>query len=253
MTERGQSLAGGAVIVTGASSGIGRAAAVAASRAGARVTCCGRNAARLAETLALLAGEGHGIWQFDAADTESAADAVTQIAGVMGPISGLVHCAGISSHQLLRDLDFNRANEMLRVNCLAFMSMAKAVCRRGRYAPGMSVVAVSSLASLSPDPGLSAYAASKAALDAAVSALAREYAPRGIRFNSICPSFVNTPMLDAQKKALGEDAFAERVAKSMPLGLIEPADVAEAAIFLLSDASKRITGVHLAMDSGGRH
>ncbi len=241
------------VVITGASSGIGRAIARKASEAGARVACCGRNREKLEATAATLSGEGHEIYLFDSSDMTGIEARVAEIAKNMGPISGLVHSAGASMVQLLRDTNFDRVSEMLRINYLAFLALAKGACRKGRYAAsGMSVVGISSLAGVSPDPGLAAYAASKAALNASITALAKEYAPRGIRFNAICPSYVNTPMNGDMKAAIGEETFNGRVAKNMPLGMIEPEDVANAALFLLSDASKRITGVHLVMDSGGR-
>lgn len=252
MQNQGYSLQDRAILVTGASSGIGRAIAVKASRAGARVACCGRNREKLEAVAASLSGEGHGIYLFNSNDMAGIEAQVAEIAKDMGPISGLVHSAGASMVQLLRDTNFDRVNEMLRINYLAFLALAKGACRKGRYAAsGMSVVGISSLAGVSPDPGLAAYAASKAALNASITALAREYAPRGIRFNAICPSYVNTPMNDGLKAAIGEEAFSERVVKNMPLGMIEPEDVADTALFLLSDASKKITGVHLIMDSGG--
>ena len=241
------------LVVTGASSGIGKAIAIKAAETGARVACCGRNKEKLEAAKALLSGEGHGIYLFDSHDMAGIEAQVAEIAKEMGPISGLVHGAGASTVQLLRDTNFERVNEMMRINYLAFLALAKGACRKGRYAAtGMSVVGISSLAGVSPDPGLAAYAASKAALNASITALAKEYAPRGIRFNAICPSYVNTPMNDGLKAAIGEEAFNERVAKNMPLGMIEPEDVADAALFLLSDASKKITGTHMVIDSGGR-
>lgn len=241
------------VAVTGASSGIGRAIALSVAGAGASVACCGRNREKLEAVKALLPGKGHAVFLFDSGDLAGVEARAGQIAKELGPISGLVHSAGASAVQLLRDTDFGRVGEMLQINCLAFLALVKGACRRGRYAPsGMSVVGISSLAALSPDPGLAAYAASKAAMNAAITALAKEYAPRGIRFNAICPSYVNTPMNDGLKAAIGGEAFAGRVAKNMPLGMIEPEDVADAALFLLSDESKRITGIHMVIDSGGR-
>jgi len=242
---------GKVIAVTGASSGIGRAIALSAAQAGANVALCGRDAKKLSAVTKQLRGQGSRCFTFDSEDPGSIAECAAGINESMGPVSGFVHSAGVSSIQLLRDLNFAKASEMLQINYLAFLAFAKEFCRRGRYEPGFSVVAISSLAGVSPDPGLAAYAGSKAALNAAVSALAKEYAPRGIRFNTICPGFVDTPMNDKLKAAIGDEAFRERVKKSMPLGMIEPDDVAESALFLLSEASRRITGVRLVMDSGG--
>lgn len=252
MQNPNDSLRGRIIAVTGASGGIGKAIAVKAAEAGARVACCGRNREKLEAVKSLLSGDGHGICLFDSGDLPGVEACAAEIAREMGALSGVVHSAGASVVQLLRDVNYEKTEDLLRINYLSFLALAKGACRKGRCAAsGMSVVAVSSLAGLSPDPGLAAYAASKAALNAAVSALAREYAPRGIRFNAICPSYVDTPMNDGLKAAIGEAAFNERVAKNMPLGMIDPEDVASAALFLLSDASRKITGIHLAMNSGG--
>lgn len=240
------------IAVTGASSGIGQATAIALSKAGAKVACCGRNAEKLERVRSSLSGSGHASYVFDSNELSTIEDTVALIVKEMGRLSGLVHAAGVSSVQLLRDIDFHSVEEMFRINYLAFMAFAQAVCRKTNHTAGQtSIVGISSLAALSPDPGLSAYASSKAALNASIAALGREYASRGIRFNAVCPSYVNTPMNQGMKANIGEDAFNERIKKSMPLGMIEPEDIAASVIFLLSDTSRRITGTALTIDSGG--
>jgi NAD(P)-dependent dehydrogenase (short-subunit alcohol dehydrogenase family) len=243
-------LADRVILVTGASSGIGRAVALKLAGSGARVACCGRNFGKLEAVRGDLPGDGHAVYLFNDEDLPGVEAMTASIAADMGPLGGLVHSAGVSVMQLLRDARYDVIDEMLRINFTVFLALAKGACRKGRYLPSrMSVVGISSMAGVSPDPGLCAYSASKAALNASIIALAKEYAPRGVRFNAICPSFVNTPMTDRTKTLLGA-AFEEKVEKRMPLGMIEPEDVADSALFLLSDASSKITGALLEITGG---
>jgi NAD(P)-dependent dehydrogenase (short-subunit alcohol dehydrogenase family) len=251
MPDRGL-LSDRVIAVTGASSGIGRAIALRAADAGAKVACCGRNSEKLEILRASLAGEGHGVFLFNSEDLLGVEAMAASVAKKMGPISGLAHSAGISSIRLLRDTDYKAAQDMFQINYMVFLALVKGACRRGRYIPSqMSVVAVSSIAGVAPDPGLSVYSASKAALNASIKALSKEYAQRGVRFNAICPSFVNTPMTDGFRSFLGEASFKEKIEKNMPLGMIEPEDVANAALFFMSETSRRITGSLLEITSGG--
>jgi NAD(P)-dependent dehydrogenase (short-subunit alcohol dehydrogenase family) len=239
------------VIVTGASSGIGRAIAFRLACAGARVACCGRNKEKLEKTRAELPGADHVSYLFDDNDPAGVEAMAARAAKEMGALGGVVHSAGMPSVQLLRDLNYDLAQAVMRINCLAFMALAKGACRKGRYVQSkMSVVGISSLAAMAPDQGQSSYAASKAALGAVIASLAKEYAPRGIRFNAICPSYVDTPMNNALKTAIGEEAFAERIKNRMPLGMIEPDDVADTALFLLSEKSRKITGASIVINGG---
>ncbi|MDR3255878.1 MAG: SDR family oxidoreductase [Synergistaceae bacterium] len=244
-------LEGRVVAVTGASSGIGRAIAIQSASEGARVACCGRNAEKLEAVRSELPGDGHAVYIFDSEDLPGVESMAAAIAKGMGPLGGFVHSAGVSVTQLLRDTSYDVMEDLLRINFTVFLAFARGACRRGRYVQSaMSVVGISSMAALSADSGMSIYAASKAALNASIKSLAKEYASRGVRFNGICPNPVNTPMTDKARFLMGDSAFAEFIEKSMPLGLIEPEDVADSAIFLLSDKSRRITGSLLEITSG---
>ena len=138
----------------------------------------------------------------------------------------------------------------MRLNWLSFMAISKIICRKGRYAPKLSVVAVSSTSALRGQAGMSFYSASKGAVISAIPALAAEYASRGIRFNTVCPCHVNTPMHHAVRQNLGEEWYKSEVESKLKLGLLEPEDVAYSVIFLLSEASRRVTGTTLIVDGG---
>ena len=181
-------LEGHFILVTGASSGIGRCVAIRAAQRGAKLILTGRDEARLAETASQLDGRGHRWIPLDLSRRKDLEPAIAEALGGTAPLSGFVHSAGVAPMVLLRDLSPEAAEEMMRVNWLSFMALAKAICRRGHYAPGMSVVAVASISATAGQTGLSAYCATKGALIAAVRSLAAEYAPRGIRFNCVSPA-----------------------------------------------------------------
>ena len=114
----------------------------------------------------------------------------------------------------------------------------------------MSVIVIASMSALRGQTGLSFYAGSKGAVLASVPALAAEYAPRGIRFNAVSPCPVNTPMQQKAIDKIGEEWYRREVEEKVRLGPLEPEDVADAVVFLLSQASKRITGINMVIDSG---
>ena len=244
------SLSGHTILITGASSGIGRAVALQVSRMSGRVAALGRSSEKLDETLGLLEGEGHSAHSVDLTDIDSLDTRMADICKEIGPLHGLVHSAGVAEITLLRDVNFRTVEDMLRLNWLAFFAICKYACRRGRYGEGMSVVAIASMSALRGQAGLSFYAGSKGALLASVPALAAEYASRGVRFNAVSPCPVNTPMQQGAINKIGEEWYRKEVEEKVRLGPLEPEDVADAVVFLLSKASKRITGINLVVDSG---
>lgn len=244
------SLCGRTILVTGGSSGIGRAVAVGAARMGARIAVLGRTPDKVQETLSLLEGTGHVGHVSDLTKLDGIEGDVQAVLDRSGPFGGLVHSAGASDVTLLRDIDMKKAEQQMRLNWLSFMALSQAICRRGRYAPGLSVVALASISALTGQVGLSAYAGTKGALIASVRSLASEYAPRGIRFNCISPCPVDTPMQRETRSRLGEEWYRKEVLEKARLGPLAPEDVADPVLFLLSDASRRITGTNMIVDGG---
>lgn len=241
-------LTGRRILVTGASSGIGRACAVTAASLGARTVLVARDQGRLEETLGMLAGQGHLIVPCDLGKLDEIAS-VFDIACKEGDkLNGLVHAAGIGPATPIQVVTPRVMNEVMTINFFSFMEMVRLFTRK-RFSNGGSIVAISSVSGVVGWQGVSLYGASKGAIDSAVRALAIELAPRGFRVNSIVPSNIQTPMFDAII-AVGGETARDQIAAKQPLGLGEPEDVANAAAFLLSQASRFITGTQLVVDGG---
>ena len=238
--------------ITGATSGIGEAIAHELAKNGARVLALGRNEEKLKNLLANLEGKNHSYRLFDSNKLETCEEAIKSGVEQMGKLSGFVHSAGIVYNMLLRDLDFDKLHEILQINLVCFFAFAKAACKMGRYEKGdMSVVGISSMAAIGFASAMSAYSASKAGLNATCNVFAKEFAKKGIRFNTVAPSYVDTPMVDDfANNFLGKKEQENRVKDVMPLGLIEPKNIADSVLFLLSDLSNKITGDCLAISSG---
>ena len=242
--------AGRWVVVTGASSGLGRAVAIELAQHGARVVLVGRDTARLAETASQLGGADHRILALDLLQLDRIAPEVIRIRADVGPLYGLCHAAGVVSTRPLQANTVEVMRAQLDVNLLAGLEMARTVCRRDVMTPeGGSLLFFSSVYGHVGMPGQIGYCATKGAVASAVRAMAIELARRKIRVNSISPGLVFTEMT---RQSLGV-LSAEHVAKleaAHPLGTGQPEDVARPAVFLLAPGTRWITGADLAVDGG---
>lgn len=243
-------MTGRRVLVTGASSGLGRAIAMLLSQLGAELVLVARNPERLEQTRASLTGAGHTVAPRDLADDPDGIPKwIKSLAAETGPLHGLVHSAGVVALLPLRVLSTARLQGIMAVNFTAGLMLIKGLRQRGVVAAPASAVLLGSITGLIGQPGLAAYSASKGALFAMTRSLALELAPEGIRVNALAPGIVRTEMAQQSQDELPAESFAN-LESGHPLGLGEPEDVAHAAAFLLSDASKWITGTSLVVDGG---
>lgn len=234
------SVAGKKVLVTGASSGLGQHIAQVLARRGAQLVVTGRNVARLDACYATLEGDGHIQVQADL----TLANAREKLVEAAGPLDGLLHCAGLQRHCSIRQLRESIMNDMYETNFLAPLMLTQRLLQVNAMAKKSSIIFMLSTAAHIGTRGLGPYSAMKAGLIGIIKCLALEQAKHNIRVNGISPSAIATPMWDTHQDLLE----AQKVRH--PLGLGTPDDVAHGAIYLLSDASRWVTGTSLVMDGG---
>jgi NAD(P)-dependent dehydrogenase (short-subunit alcohol dehydrogenase family) len=242
--------AGQWVVVTGASSGLGRAVAVELARHGARVVLVGRDSARLAETASQLGGAEHRIVELDLVQLDQITPEILRLRAEVGPLYGLCHAAGVVATRPLQSNTVDVMRAQIDVNLLAGLELARAVCRRDVMVPeGGSLLFFSSVYGHVGMPGQIGYCATKGAVASAVRAMAIELARRKIRVNSISPGLVFTEMTKQSLGVLSAE-HVERLEAAHPLGTGQPEDVARPAVFLLAPGTRWITGADLAVDGG---
>lgn len=239
------SLDGKTILVTGASSGIGKTAAIECSRLGAKVIITARNEDRLKQTLSELDGKGHQMILCDLGQE----DAIDSLVSDLPEIQGLINNAGFTKILPVQFINHEDINNILEVNLIAPMLLLQKLLKKKKLKKGASVVFTSSMAGLGCcSVGNSMYTASKGAISSFIKCVALELAPKNIRVNAVCPAMVDTGILDSgtiSKEQLEEDM------KNYPLGRYgKPADIAWAMIYLLSDASSWVTGDNFVIDGG---
>lgn len=240
------SLSNKTVLITGASSGIGRQTAIECSRLGAKVIVTARNEERLKETISLLDGEGHEMLIADLSDY----DQVEQLVNSIPTIDGFSCNAGIANTNLIGFYKVKEIEDVFRVNTFSMMMLMKFLVKKKKLGKGASVVFTSSVGNVfcaSVANGI--YGASKCAIDGFMRTAALELAPKGIRCNSVCPSVVESDASGFSSVLSTEQYEAEK--KRYPLGrFCRQSEVALSIAFLLSDAASFITGTALKIDGG---
>lgn len=241
------SLAERRILVTGASSGLGRAIALTCAGMGAEIIGVGRDEARLADTQRAMGATSSKAHQMVRADLTQASERDAVIAALGGAVHGVVHSAGISRLSPVRMLTEQHLREVQAINVDAPMMLTQGLLKRNLIAADGSIVFIASIAAHIGVAGVAAYSGTKAALIAMTRCLAMEVVKRRIRANCLSPALVETPLLDATATMVGS---MEEERKAYPLGFGKPDDVANAAVFLLSGASRWITGTTIVMDGG---
>lgn len=239
------SLYGRTILVTGASSGIGRTTAIECSRMGSRLIITGRNRERLDEVLQELQGDGH---QFIIADLTQA-DQVENLLSQLPVVDGVVLCAGQGAVVPFKMADRKKIDPIFEINYFAPVELLRLLIKKKKLANGSSVVFVSSIGGVdSITIGNSIYGASKAALNSAMRFCALELASKQIRVNSVCPGMVNTRLI--QGGAVSEEQHQADMQKYPLKRYGEPEDIAHGIVYLLSNASSWVTGHSLVIDGG---
>lgn len=233
------------ILVTGASSGIGKAIAIECSRMGANVILSGRDENRLRETLDQMTGSGHLFKSGDLTDN----DFLTELVSELPPLDGVALCAGLVKTVPTLFATKEKFADIYNTNLFSTIELLRLIIKKKKFNKGLSVVALSSIAgNVDIAPGNGIYGSGKAALSSFMKYMALETASKKIRINTISPGFIRTPMHDAG--AISDDQI-NKVTDSIPMKRWgEPKDIAYPAIFLLSEASSYITGADIKIDGG---
>lgn len=240
------SLEGKTVLVTGASSGIGRGIAVTCSKMKATVVINGRNQERLSETLSHMSGEGHAIIVGDLTNST----VLNSVVSALPKLDGVVHCAGIGTRVLCKNIIESDIDQTINVNFKAPVLLQTEILRQKKINKGGSVVFIASISNDSPAVGNALYSATKGALISYANCLQLELAPRMIRVNCISPAMVWTDLIF--KGGLTEEDLREDEKKYPLKRYGRPEDVANLAIYLLSDASEWMTGSNVKITGGAK-
>lgn len=238
-------LEGKTILVTGASSGIGRGIAIACSKMGATVIINGRNEQRLAETMTEMQGEENISLAADLSDSNS----LTEMVSRLPKLDGIVHCAGIGQRVLCKQLQEADLDTMMDVNFKAPVMLQTEILKQKKINKGASIVFIASIASDSPSIGNAIYSASKGAIISYANCLALELAPRQIRVNCILPAMIWTDLI--LKGGITEEELKEDEKKYPLKRYGKPEDIANLSIYLLSNAAAWMTGSSIKITGGG--
>lgn len=238
------SLEGKTILVTGASSGIGRGVAVTCSKMGATVIINGRNVSKLQETLTLMEADESQMMPGDLTDET----ALSSLAASLPKLDGVVHCAGIGQRIPCKDLLEENVNQVMDVNFKAPVMLQTELLRQKKLNKAASIVFIASIASWSPSFGNAVYSASKGAIISYANCLALELAPRKIRVNCISPGMVWTDLIT--KDGIDEEQLKEDEQKYPLKRYGQPEDIANLAVYMLSDASAWMTGSNVKISGG---
>ncbi len=233
------------ILVTGASSGIGAQTAITLSEAGAILILTARNTERLEKVFNQLKGGRH---QFITADLTQTED-FEKLLNKVPTLDGIVHSAGMVRPFPVKFIGEKQIDQMFGVNYKATILLTSKLFKAKKINKQASLVFMSSISSHFAHKGGALYSGSKAAVNAYSKTIALEYAPQKIRSNVISAAMVKTPIFDEAEKAVSKEMM-DKHGEHYPLGFGEPEDVANAILFLLSNAAKWITGTELVMDGG---
>lgn len=242
------SLEGKTILVTGASSGIGRGIAIECSKMGATVALNARNEERLRETLTMMEGENHQIVIADIASQEE----IDRLVAEVPTLDGCVLCAGIPQVCPVKHFKRQDIEDIFSVNTFAPIMITSSLVKKKKIHKGSSVVLVESISGVFVGTkGDVSYNASKAALNGFLKGAALELAGQGIRINAVNPGLVPTNILNLTNEMFAETHHTDIMVESYPLKRYgTPEDIAYGCVYLLSEASSWVTGTNLVIDGG---
>ncbi len=244
-------LAGRHILVTGASSGIGRETAKRLNQAGARISAVARRGELLQSLLEELDGTDSRAYPFDLSRLDQIEGLIRQIVGESGKFDGMMFCAGMAEHVPIKMTKPAYSQKVMCVNYFSFAETLRVLSNAKHSNAGASFVGMSSVSGLQGDKGLFAYSASKGAMNSAVRCAAVELAGRGIRVNAIATGYIGgTGIFESINGRLGEEEVKAFADSNQLLGIGKPEYIADAALYLLSDASKYVTGTIMMVDGG---
>lgn len=242
-------MTGRCMLVTGASSGLGREISICLSQLGSRVILVARNEQALELTATMMEGKDHAIEPFDLSNSDEVPLWMKGLSKKYGLLDGIIHSAGQQLTRPLRDWTLSDCQKLMNINLNCCFALAKGFRQRGVHKQGGSIVFLSSVAGLVGETGLSIYSATKSAIIGLTRSLAVELVRDGIRVNAVAPGFVHTEMVDDILGFMPPDYLTNLAAKHL-LGLGQPRDVANAVAFLMGDTGHWITGTTMVVDGG---
>ena len=235
------------ILITGASSGIGKATAILASQMGAHVIIHGRNLEKLQHTFSQLKpSDKHQIIQADLSNADELLDFVKKCPS----LDGVVHCAGIVKPVPAKFIQPNHIEEIFSIKYIELVLINPYLQKQKKINNDASIVLISTISTQHSYFGGALYISSKGALEAYARSLGLEVVSKRIRVNTLSPAMVHTEIYENTLKSTLNEEHAKKYASTYPLGIGEPKDVANSIVFLLSNASKWITGTVIKMDGG---
>ena len=238
------SIEGKTVLVTGASSGIGRGICIDCSKMGAKIHLMARNEERLNETLGQMEGKDHVIHMADLCSTND----INALVDSLPVIDGVVLCADVIKTMPVKNITEDAMTEIFNINIMGDIKICSRLLKKKKLNHGGSVVFISSVSTFNVKIGNSLYSATKGAVNSFAKAMALEVSRQNMRVNCIQPGFVPSSILSSG--AIEEDEFLRFYAERHPLGFGTPTDIANGCIYLLSDASRWVTGSIFTIDGG---
>ncbi len=243
-------LTGKKILISGACGGIGKATALRLSQLGASVILIDVYQEKLQQVLESLDKGDHAAYPINLKDIESIESVIAQIYNDNGKLNGFVHCAGIAPMRPFKMTEYDDILPTMKINFFSFVEIVRCITNKKRFEDGGSIVAMSSTGSIHGKPTKTAYSASKAAIDASIRCMVCDLQKRKIRINSVMPSWVNTDMYKSFLRDYPDSKDIREIEERQYMGVSEPEEVANVIAFLLSDATRTITGTSILMDGG---